>query len=53
MGHTCPETAQRYYVKATDKGLERAVKLTEFSDEQYDAFIDNVNANIGHNSNGR
>ena len=53
MGHTCPETAQRYYIKATEKGLERAVKLTEFSDEQYDAFIDNVNANIGHNSNGR
>ena len=53
MGHTCVETAQRYYIKATEKGLERAVKLTEFSDEQYDAFIDNVNANIGHNSNGR
>ena len=53
MGHTCVETAQRYYIKATEKGIERAVKLTDLSDEQYDAFIDNVNSSIGHNSNGR
>ena len=52
MGHTCPETAQRYYIKATDKGLARAVKLTQLSEKEYDSFLENVNSMAGHNSKG-
>ena len=52
MGHSCTETAQKYYIKATDKGMERAVKLAELSDEQFDSFLDNQNDLIGHNSKG-
>jgi len=52
MGHACVETAQKYYIQATDKGMERAVKLTEISDEQFDSYLDNQNSNYGHNSKG-
>ena len=52
MGHTCVETAQRYYIKATDKGLARAVKLTQLSEKEYDSFLENVNSMVGHNSKG-
>jgi len=52
MGHKCSETGQKYYIQATKKGIERAVKLTELSDEQFDEFIDNQNTLIGHNSKG-
>ena len=52
MGHTCTETAQKYYIKATSKGMERAVKLAELSDEQFDNFLDNQNTMLGHNSKG-
>jgi integrase len=49
MGHTCTETAQKYYVQATDKGLERAIKMTELSDEEFDNLLENQNSMIGHN----
>jgi len=52
MGHACTETAQKYYIQTTDKGMERAVKLTEISDEQFDSYLDNQNSNYGHNSKG-
>ena len=52
MGHSCTETAQKYYIKATDKGMERAVKLAELSDEEFDNFLDNQNTLVGHNSKG-
>jgi len=49
MGHSCVETAQKYYVQATDKGLERAIKMTELSDEEFDNLLENQNSMIGHN----
>ena len=52
MGHACVETGQKYYIQATDKGMERAVKLTEISDEKFDEFLDNQNTMLGHNSKG-
>ena len=52
MGHTCVETAQKYYVQSTNKGLERAVKLAELSDDEFDSFLDKQNAMLGHNSKG-
>ena len=51
-GHSCVETAQKYYVQATDKGLSRAVKLAELSDDEFDNFLDNQNSLVGHNSKG-
>ena len=51
-GHTCVETAQKYYVQSTDKGLARAVKLAELSDDEFDNFLNNQNSLVGHNSKG-
>ena len=50
MGHACVETAQRYYVKPTGKGYERAVKIAELSDDEFDNYLHNQNNMIGHNS---
>ena len=52
MGHACPETGQKYYIQATNKGVERAVKLAELSDEEFDSFLAKQNAMLGHNSKG-
>ena len=52
MGHACPETGQKYYIQATNKGVERAVKLAELSDEEFDSFLEKQNAMLGHNSKG-
>ena len=49
MGHSCVETAQKYYIQATDKGLERAIKSTEMSDEEFDNLKKHQNSMIGHN----
>ena len=50
MGHACVETAQRYYIKPTDKGYERAMKIKELSDDEFDNYLHNQNNMIGHNS---
>lgn len=52
MGHACPKTGQKYYIQATNKGVERAVKLAELSDEEFDSFLEKQNAMLGHNSKG-
>ena len=52
MGHACVETAQKYYIKATTKGMERAMKLTELSDEQFDDYLEHQKTMLGHNSKG-
>ena len=49
MGHSCVETSQKYYIQATDKGLERAIKMTELTDEEFDNLLENQNSMIGHN----
>ena len=53
MGHSCVETAQKYYIQATDKGLERAIKMTELSDEEFDNLKVHQNSMIGHNSKNK
>ena len=53
MGHSCVETAHKYYVQSTDKGMERAIKMTELSDDEYDKLLEYQNSLIGHNSRGR
>ena len=50
MGHACVETSQRYYVKPTAKGYERAMKIKELSDDEFDNYLHNQNNMIGHNS---
>ena len=52
MGHACVETAQKYYIQATSKGMERAMKLTELSDEQFDDYLEHQKTMLGHNSKG-
>jgi len=52
-GHSCVETAQRYYIQPTDKGYQRAIKIAELTDDEFDSFLDNQNTLIGHNSRNR
>ena len=52
MGHACVETAQKYYIQATDKGMSRAMKLTELSDAEFDSYLEHKNSMLGHNSKG-
>ena len=49
-GHSCVETAQRYYIQPTAKGYERAIKIAELSDDEFDNYLHNQNNMIGHNS---
>ena len=53
MGHSCVETAQKYYIQASDKALERSIKLTELTDDEYDSFLEKTHSMLGHNSKNR
>ena len=53
MGHSCIETAQKYYIQASDKALERSIKLTELTDDEYDSFLEKTHSMLGHNSKNR
>ena len=48
-GHSCIETAQKYYIQPTNKGFERAIKIAELSDDEFDNYLNNQNTMIGHN----
>ena len=48
-GHSCIETAQKYYVQPSDKALKRAIQTMELTDEEYDNFLENQNSMLGHN----
>ena len=52
-GHSCVETAQRYYIQPTAKGYERAIKIAELSDDEFDNYLHNQNTMIGHNSRNK
>jgi len=52
MGNS-PETCAKYYIQPTNKGLERAIKLSEMSDEEFDTFFEKMTSMMGHNSRHR
>ena len=52
-GHACVETAAKYYIQPTNKGLERAIKISEMSDEEFDLFFEKQTSLMGHNSRHR
>ena len=52
-GHACVETAAKYYIQPTNKGLERAIKISEMSDEEFDLFFEKQTSMMGHNSRHR
>ena len=53
MGHECVETGSKYYVQATNKGMERSIKYMQLSDEEFDKVLEFQNSMIGHNSKNK
>ena len=52
MGNS-PETCAKYYIQPTKKGLERAILISEMTDEEFDLFFEKQTSLMGHNSRHR